>query len=694
MTSVVAAFRTGAGDALRPGARAREDGTNFCVFSRRATRVWLNLYADDSAAEPLQTFELDPDENRTYFFWHVFVHGAHPGLRYTWRTDGPAASAEHGYCFDPRIELLDPWARCIDDSRWNRSQAIGGEPADTSFRGVVMAVDDYDWEGDQPINHALQDSVIYEMHVGGFTRHPSAGVKHPGTFSAVVEKIPYLKSLGITDVELMPVMAFDEQDVPAGTAAMGLRNYWGYSPVAFYAPHARFASGSDARSEFRDMVKALHRAGIGVILDVVFNHTAEGNHEGPVISQKGFANEVFYHLEPDDQRLYRDYTGCGNSINCNHPLVMQFLVQCVEYWVREMHVDGFRFDLASAMARGEDGEIMQHAPVLWSIEFSGELVQTKLIAEAWDAAGGDLVGNFPGFRWSEWNGHYRDVIRQLVRGDRGLIAQAASRISGSSDLFAADGGRPANSINFVTCHDGFTLHDLVSYNEKHNEDNGESGADGQDHNLSWNCGAEGVTEDQQIIELRQRQARNFLAILMLSQGVPMILAGDEVLRTQSGNNNAYCQDNALSWLDWSLLERHRDMLRFTRELIALRKRHASLRRRRFLSGTAPKGGKPDIQWYGRTLEEPDWHDHDARSFAFTLAGVDPDEPDLHVMLNFDEREVTLPLPESPGEAWFRAVDTGRAAPRDILPVAEQPRITRPNYRLTALSVVVLEARQG
>lgn len=695
MTGMARAFRTSAGDAFQPGVQVRSNGSNFCIFSRRSTRVWLNLYESENSATPAQVIELDPNENRTYFFWHVFVHGAGPGLHYTWQTDGPPASPEHGYCFDPAAELLDPWARCISDKYWNRARAIDGDRARTSIRAIVPPTEEYDWEGDKPVNHLLQDSVIYEMHVGGFTRHPSAQVEHPGTFGGVIEKIPYLESLGITDVELLPVMAFDEQDVPAATAVRGLTNYWGYSPVAFYAPHPGYAAAQDVRREFRDMVKALHKAGIGVILDVVFNHTAEGNHEGPVISQKGFANEVFYHLDPDDRRRYRDYTGCGNTVNCNHPLVTQFLVQCVEYWVREMHVDGFRFDLASAMARGEDGEIMQHAPVLWSIEFSDVLTRTKLIAEAWDAAGADLVGNFPGFRWAEWNGHYRDVIRRVVRGDKGLIAQAASRISGSSDLFQSEGGLPINSINFITCHDGFTLLDLVSFDNKHNEQNGEGGVDGHSENYSWNCGHEGVTTDCKILDLRNRQARNFIAILLLSQGVPMILAGDEVLRTQAGNNNAYCHDNELGWFDWGLVEQNNDMLRFTREMIALRKRHASLRRNRFLTGAiSAKEGLPDVQWYGDALEEPDWHDSDAQAFAFTLAGVDRDEADMHVMMNFTECSRALRIPIVPDRAWYRAVDTGLVPPQEILSVPEQVRIDQKDYRLEPRSVVVLESRRA
>jgi glycogen operon protein len=499
-------------------------------------------------------------------------------------------------------------------------------------------------------------------------------------------------------VELMPVMAFDEQDVPPGVAMRGLKNYWGYSTHSFYSPHPGYCvspqQGTHQR-EFRDMVKALHRVGIGVILDVVFNHTAEGGSDGPIISFKGFGNEMFYHLDAADRSRYRDYTGCGNTVNANHPLITRFITECLEYWVRKMHVDGFRFDLASALARGEDGNPQYHAPVLWSIEFSAALARTGLIAEAWDAGGLYQVGDFPGFRWLEWNGRYRDVMRRFVRGDPGLISEVATRLAGSSDLYQAAGRLPVNSINFVTSHDGFTLFDQLSYQDKHNDANGEGNRDGHNDNLSWNCGVEGDTNDINVRLLRQRQAKNFMALLLISHGVPMLLAGDEVLRTQRGNNNAWCQDNELSWFDWTLTETNRDMLRFTREMVAFRKRHACLRRRRFLSGDVPPGGQlPDVVWHGFELQQPLWHDSHGQLLAYTLAAVESREEHLHIICNMSEQSLELGLPSLEGRVWYRAIDTAEPAADDILPPHQQQPIDAQRYAVRPRSVAVFESRDS
>jgi len=535
--------------------------------------------------------------------------------------------------------------------------------------------------------------VIYELHVGGFTQQPSAGVRQPGTFAGLVEKIPYLKDLGVTHVELLPVMAFDEQDVPPVAAARGLRNYWGYSPCGFYAPHPRYCvDPARAPHEFQACVRALHDAGIGVILDVVFNHTAEGGADGPTIHFKSIADDVFYHHDPGDPRRYRDYTGTGNTINCNHPLVTRFIVHCLEYWAGSLGVDGFRFDLASVFSRGEDGAVLADPSLPWSIELSRVLAERPLIAEAWDAAGLYQVGSFPGMRWAEWNGRYRDVMRRFVRGQQGIISEVATRLAGSSDLYAGGRRPPTSSVNFVTCHDGFTLADLVAYDVKHNEANGEDNRDGSDDNLSWNCGVEGETEVPEILERRRRQARNLMAILFLSQGVPMILAGDEVLRSQRGNNNAYCQDNDLSWLDWRLGEANRDMLRFVREMIALRKRHPSLRRRRFLTGRPrPGDDRPDVEWHGERLHEPRWDDPAARLLAFTLAGTSEGEAPLHVILNMSDAPRTAELPRLGGRGWGRAVDTSLPPPLDIARPGEQPPAGGDHYVVPPRSVVVLEA---
>jgi isoamylase len=686
-------YEVSTGDWEQGGATIRSKGVNFCVFTRFAERVELLLFEGVDSREPFQTIRLDPRINRTFFFWHVLVKGLPIGTYYCWRAQGPSDTKESGCRYDGDKALLDPWATTVDDRLWNRETASKpGDNVATAMRSLVM-VDDYCWEADEPLHVPLHDAVIYEMHVGGFTRHDSSRVAHRGTFEAIVEKIPYLRELGITHVELMPVMAFDLQDVPPNTASLGLENYWGYSTHSFYAPHPHYSVDPElARNEFRDMVKALHKASIGVILDVVFNHTAEGGADGPTISFKGLGNEIFYHLDPENRSRYRDYTGCGNTVNCNHPMVTHFLIDCLEYWVQEMHVDGFRFDLASALARGEDGNPQYHAPFLWATELSPALGRAYIIAEAWDAAGLYQVGDFPGFRWSEWNGRYRDVIRGFVRGDKGLIGEVATRMSGSSDLYAAAGRLPINSINFVTCHDGFTLADLVSYDHKHNEANGEDNRDGHNHNLSWNCGVEGETDDPAINGLRHRQARNLIAILMLSQGVPMVLAGDEVLHSQRGNNNGYCQNNDIGWLDWDLVERNRDMLDFTRAMIAFRRRHPTLSRQRFLTGE-PEGDQdiPDIRWHGRELDEPGWDDPDCRILAFTLAGARAGEPVLHVMLNMGEGVEDFAIPELPGIGWGLAIDTARD-PSFIDPLDGSSRVVD-RYPVQGRSVVTLEGRR-
>ncbi len=674
------------------GARFVDGGVNFCCFSRHATAVELLLFEQAAGPRPFQVIELDPRLHRTFFFWHVLVEDLPEGTCYGWRMDGPTDTAESGCRYDRDKLLLDPWATTVDDRLWDRAAASRpGDNIATAMRSVLVR-DDYDWEGDQHLHMPLTEAVIYEMHVGGFTRHASADTPHPGTFRAVIEKIPYLQSLGITHVELLPIMAFDLQDVPPKTASLGLENFWGYSTHSFFAPHPHYACDpSGARDEFRDMVKALHQAGIGVILDVVYNHTAEGGIGGPTISFRGMGNEVFYHLDDEDRSRYRDYTGCGNTVNCNHPLVTRYLIDSLHYWAHDMHVDGFRFDLASAMARGEDGEPERHAPVLWSIELSPELGHAHVIAEAWDAVGLYQVGDFPGFRWAEWNGHYRDVIRAFVRGDKGLIEQVATRVAGSSDLYEAHDRLPGNSINFVTCHDGFTLYDLVAYNDKHNEANGEDNRDGHNHNLSWNCGVEGPTDDPEINALRRRQAKNLMAILLLSQGVPMILAGDELLRTKRGNNNAYCQNNDLSWIDWRLADDNRDMLEFTRGMIAFRKRHATLRRRRFLTGQPGRdGAPPDITWHGTQLHDPGWNDGNARALAFMLAGLEPTDPHLHVMLNMWDEALDFALPALDGRRWHPAVDT--SAERAVLAPEKQLALADSTYLVGPRSLVVLEGR--
>jgi glycogen operon protein len=661
-------------------------GTNFSVFSRDATAVELLLYAADGSTPP-QVITLDPRQNRSFHFWHVFVPGLPVGTHYNWRLT-PAGDT------GAAVEVLDPWARAVSDRRWNRAARTAEPAGPLGLRGIVVDPE-FDWLRDPPPAGDLAGAVIYELHVGGYTRHASSGVDHPGTFLGLRDKIPYLQALGITHVQLLPVAAFDEQDVPPGVAALGLANYWGYSTHSFAAPHPGYCVARDQAGqadEFREVVKALHAAGIGVILDVVYNHTAEGGANGPVINFKGLMPAFFYHRDGDD---YRDYTGCGNTVNCNHPLVTQFIISTLERWVSEYHVDGFRFDLASVFTRGEDGEPMANPPLPWAIEFSRLLNGRALIAEAWDAAGLYHVGSFPGLAWSEWNGRFRDVVRRAVRGDDGLVGALATALTGSSDLYGPDGREPRNGINFVTCHDGFTLADLVSYARKHNTANGEDDRDGSDNNLSSNHGSEGDTDDAAVLALRRQQARNLLAVLFLSQGVPMLLAGDEVLRTQRGNNNAWCQDNDLSWFDWRLVEQNADMLAFTRELIALRKRHPTLWRRHFLTGQ-PEGPRdlPDIAWHGLALDVPAWEDPEAeaqRLLAFTLAGLTPAEEDLHVVLNFGAQDHLLALPGITGRRWHLAVDTATTGSA-MIERERQLAVATDQITSRARSVMVLEAR--
>jgi glycogen operon protein len=675
----------GPGTRFPAGATWTPRGTNFSVFSRDAVAVTLLLY-DATGTGPAREIPLDPRRNRSFHFWHVFVANVPVGTHYNWLVT-PAAGG-------PAIEVLDPWARAVSDRDWNRAARTADATAPLGLRSIVVDPE-FDWLRDPPPAGDLAGAVIYELHVGGFTRHPSSGVANPGTFRGLQEKIPYLQALGITHVQLMPVTAFDEQDVPPGVAALGLRNYWGYSPHSFAAPHPGYCTerdSADQAREFRELVRALHAAGIGVILDVVFNHTAEGGADGPVINYKGLAPSFAYHRRDGE---YLDYPGCGNTLNCNHPLVTQFIIGTLERWVSEYHVDGFRFDLASVFTRGEDGLPMANPPLPWAIEFSRLLNGRALIAEAWDAAGLYHVGSFPGLAWSEWNGRFRDVVRQAVRGDAGLAGLLATSLTGSSDLYEPDGRGPRNGINFVTCHDGFTLADLVSYNRKHNAANGEDNRDGSNDNHSSNYGSEGDTDDADLLALRRRQARNLLAVLFLSQGVPMLLAGDEVLRTQRGNNNAWCQDNEISWFDWRLTDRNADMLAYTRGLIALRRRHPTLWRRNFLTGRADGDrGLPDIAWHELRLDVPPWDDpaaDAARVLAFTLAGLTRGEEDLHVVLNFGGGDHDLPLPEIAGRRWHLAVDTA-AAGSTVSGRDDQVPVTAGTVTVRSRSVVVFEAR--
>lgn len=673
------------------GATPVPGGVNFSLYSRGATGVDLLLFDRADDPRPARVIRLDPRLHRTYHYWHAFVPGVMPGQLYGYRVRGPREPAR-GMRFDGDKVLLDPYARgVVIPDGYTRAGATGpGDNPATAMKSVVVDASAYDWEGDAPPRRPASRTVIYEMHVRGFTRHPSSGVDEArrGTYAGLIEKIPYLQDLGITAVELLPVLQFDAQDCPPGRV-----NYWGYAPVSFFAPHRAYSSRQDPMGptdEFRDMVKALHRAGIEVILDVVFNHTAEGDERGPTLCFRGIENEAYYILERDRSR-YANYSGTGNTLNANHPIVRRMILDSLRYWVAEMHVDGFRFDLASILARDAAGHVLPNPPVLWDIESDPILAGTKLIAEAWDASGLYQVGRFIGDSWKEWNGHFRDDVRDFFRGAEGSVRRVADRIIGSPEIYAHEEREPEQSVNFVTCHDGFTLNDLVSYNDKHNEANGEGNRDGASDNRSWNCGMEGPSGDPAIEALRNRQVKNFMTVTLLSLGVPMILMGDEVRRTQGGNNNAYCQDDETGWFDWTLLGRHADVHRFVKLLIA----------RRLLRDTGHEGQRTTLSrlvrdankaWHGVRLDQPDWGDW-SRSLAFT-AEIRKEGLLLHLIMNayWDPLEFELPPMGDGSEGrWRRWIDTGRATPDDISPWREAPVVFGLTYRAAAHSVVVLYA---
>jgi glycogen operon protein len=666
---------------------------NFSLASSSATGVELLLFSAHDSLEPFQTIRFDPYVNKTFHFWHVFVRDLNPGVHYAYRVDGRFDSA--GQRFNRNKVLIDPYARGNSDSLWDRGS--GCTPEDnqkTSMRSVVIDASGYDWEGDKPLNRPMEDSIIYEAHVRGFTQSPTSNVRHPGTFAGLSEKIPYLRDLGITAVELLPVFDFDQKAMLREVDGKPLCNYWGYSTIGYFAPQSSYCLEPEVGShlrEFRDLVKALHKAGIEVILDVVFNHTDEGNHQGPTYCFKGIDNRSYYLLVPWELQYYMDFSGCGNTFNCNHPIAQKLIIDCLRYWVRETHVDGFRFDEGSILSRGEDGAPAIHPPLVWQIELDEELADTKLIAEAWDAAGLYQIGHFPGDRWAEWNGRYRDDVRRFVRGDSGVVGAIASRLGGSADIYQERGGSPLNSINFVTCHDGFTLNDLVSFNQKRNAANGEDNRDGINDNLSWNCGVEGDSGDPNIESLRKRQVRNFMAILLLSRGVPMFVAGDEVRRSQNGNNNPYCQDNEINWFDWTLVDKNSELLRFCRGMIRFRKMHAAVRRDQFFDGSVNDRGLTDVSWHGTKLNRPGWDDAGARALAMTLAGFGGDS-DLHVMFNMFWESLDFELPVVPGRRWCMAVDTARPSPLDIAEAGSEPDVQGHTRRVESRSVVVLVNR--
>nr|VFJ51810.1 MAG: glycogen operon protein [Candidatus Kentron sp. FW]VFJ56661.1 MAG: glycogen operon protein [Candidatus Kentron sp. FW] len=709
------------GEPLPLGATIQPEGVNFSIFSRHATSVTLvvgspnksktyldKLLRTESDDEPdddnedlqpnqMTEIPLDPGINKTGDVWHILIRDLRPVVHYGYRIDRLPNPNPKVQRFDKGKILLDPYAHTLAGRLdWGiSSDTDNAHPEQDQFgeRFSMVINHDFDWGDDQPLNIPLADSIIYELHVRGFTHHPSSGVQAPGTFSGLMEKIPYLKSLGVTAVELLPVYEFEERDTDRVNPATGkpLLNYWGYHPISFFALKNSYGSTKENGAvvqEFKTMVKAFHKEGIEVILDVVFNHTAEGDEHGTTFSLRGIDNAVYYIVDPEEG-TYHNYSGCGNTVNCNHPVVRDMILDSLRYWATEMHIDGFRFDLASILGRGQDGSVLPNPPLLERIAADPVLANTKLIAEAWDAAGVYQVGSFPNWgRWAEWNGHFRDDIRRFVRGDPGMVQILATRMTGSPDLYESD-REPYHSINFVTCHDGFTLMDVASYNGKHNIENGEEERDGHNDNLSWNCGEEGPTDADAVNRLRRRQIKNMATLLLLSHGVPMVLSGDEMGRTQRGNNNAYCQDNEISWIDWDLTQKNADLVRFFQRLIELRRAHAALRRESFLPDE--NGTTVSVEWHGVIPYQPDWS-HESRTLAKCLRAITPDgeTESIYLIASAYSEPLSFELPGIKDRVWYRVADTSLDAPRDIMDPGKEERLDKQeHYLVDARSVVVL-----
>ena len=701
-------FRLRYGHALPFGASHVPGGLNFSIYSSHAANCTLVLFRKGEA-QPYAEIPFPPECKIGDVFAMIVYDLDYEELEYGFRMDGPW-DPKVGNFFDPKNILLDPYAREIS----SRDDWLCTAPQKEIYpHRARIPYEDYDWGHDRPINLPVENLVIYEMHVRGFTRHSSSGVRHPGTYEGMIEKIPYLQSIGVNCVELMPVFEFDECENKTINPETGnlLCNYWGYSTIGFFAPKSGYAAtghfGTQV-AEFKSLIKALHAAGISIILDVVYNHTAEGDLRGPTISFRGIDNKTYYMLNPDGS--YANYTGCGNTLNCNHPVVRSFVLDSLHYWVSEFHIDGFRFDLASVLGRDSSGHPLANPPLLESLALDPILAGCDLIAEAWDAGGLYQVGNFPAYgRWMEWNGHYRDAARRFLRGDAGVAGDMVQGILGSPNLYAPSGRKPTASVNFITCHDGYTLRDLYTFNEKHNLANGEGNRDGANDNYSWNCGAEGETDDSAINELRFRLQRNALSLLFLSQGVPMLSMGDELGRTQHGNNNAYCHDEEWNWLDWSGIAgtatpsatvqdttRATALKRFVSLLTEFRRRHSMLHRNEFFTGVdSLQCGYPDISWHGIKPWEPDWGPS-SRSLAFMIAGDSryssgPESDFIYATFNMWHEPLTFGLPKLPdGMRWRRVMDTGRASPDDFLePGSEQLLLNQTSVTLRDRSVVVL-----
>jgi len=701
------------GHPLPHGAVVRSQGVNFSIFSRHASSVTIEFFEHAYDAAPFCSYTLDKQRNKTGDIWHVFVKGLKKNALYLYRVDGPFIPHE-GMRFNNRNYLLDPYAQCLTGSESDTfayQLPPGHTDGDLTFltaqkaqyfpKCIVIDADDFDWQGDRPLNYPLRDCIIYEAHLKGLSCHPNAPQQHKGTYEGIIETIPYLKALGITSLELLPIHEFNENELTRINPRTGkkLNNYWGYSTIAFFAPKVSYAAGrqgTEPLTEFKKMVRELHKNGIEIILDIVFNHTAEGSEYGPTLSFRGLDNAIYYMLE-DNLRYYRNYSGCGNTVNCNHPVVQNFILDCLHYWVTEMHIDGFRFDLGSVLGRDQRGFLMDNPPTIERIAEDPLLRHTKIIAEAWDAGGAYQVGNFPGGRWAEWNDRFRDDVRIFWRGDSAHARQLATRLTGSADLYLQNGKKPFHSINFITSHDGFTLYDLLSYTYKHNEENGEENRDGANTNYSHNNGFEGKTENAAIELIRKQKAKNMLLTLLLSLGTPMLTSGDEVLRTQNGNNNPYCQDNETSWFDWSLTKTHADILRFTQKLIALRKAHPVFLRSEFLTGQIDEQRREqDIRWYTAQGTTPDWS-QEFSFLAYYLDGAhastraERDDNSFYIMLNSSPLDVTASVCPAPqGKKWCRLIDTSYRQDHDFLSANTACLLENQHtYVVLAASAVVL-----
>ncbi|MGW8193409.1 MAG: glycogen debranching protein [Desulforhopalus sp.] len=664
----------------QPGGVTRlEEGINFTIFARHATRVTLVIdYLPESGSTPERLeFALDPAENRTGDMWHILLAIHLQNFSYGYRIDGTADPSGTGMVYDYSKILIDPYCRALLPRNWGDASEYGQKPCSR------MVGQEFDWRDDRPLKTPLSETIIYELHVRGFTRGNNSGVRRPGTYIGIIEKIPYLKDLGVTAVELMPVTEFDENDTVFHHPQTGVRhkNFWGYNPVSFFAINSGYAHDpSEAINEFKAMVFALHQAGIEVYLDMVFNHTGEGGYDGTTSSFRGIDNPIYYLL--NDKNEYHNFSGCGNTVNCNHPVVRDLIRESLRYWVTEMHIDGFRFDLASILGRDQQGNVLPNPPMIEVIGQDPVLRDTKMIAEAWDAAGLYQVGSFStDARWGEWNGRYRDDVRAAMIPMDDTISRLATRIAGSSDLYHPDRS-PLCSINFITSHDGFTLYDLVSYNNKNNWSNGEGNRDGDNHNLSWNSGWEGKGCSRQTQTLRFRRMKTFVALLMLSQGVPMILAGDEFGRTQNGNNNSWCQDNDTSWLDWSLMTKNCGFHRFFKRCIQLRKQYTIFRRETFFQSKQANdtGDATEISWQYLTPGQQNWS-AECHGLAFHLHGPEAKGhiSDFFVMVNTDRSDTLtfiLPKPGNDYSGWRQIIDTAQMSPADF-PEAEETVVYQP-----------------